>query len=468
MKRKFGKKNIKLFVLFSFLVLLVILLFVYIIYVALSYDKTEYLVTNGSFMYDVDNNYVHLEEEAKIQQKWNKRYYLYVNSKKGNKRTDLGEDVVVYNKSDYLLYIYGTNYQIDINGDVSYSDKKVEIARNGSPTIFKLSDRRYLLVGSNIHTKNNDIKTDGYLIVEIDKSGNALLLNNEMNIKTLNTLVLMTNSFDFDVANEKMIIGEEIVDLKKISGSTNQYVEPVEEDKEKSDDSDKKANNKTNNSSNSSNSGQNNGGNINNNIINSNSKEKLNITKSAVLTSVAGYTSYIDVFYSINDPKNEYVSVYLLVEGLNYKQKFNLNKNITKYRIRDLKPNSEYTIRFGYSYTDSESGVLVDEIVNVLNVKTKDIFSKISITKVSGSKIYFKVNYDDSYAFESADVVAYSDGINIGMVTVNTNQATSSYGYSGFIDASTSLGYEIILKLENCVYNGEMVSANVQTKFINK
>ena len=76
MKRKLGKKNIQLFVLFSFFVILVVVLFVFIIYRVLSYDRTIYDVSNGSFMYDKDNNYVLLESTAKLKQKWDKNYYL--------------------------------------------------------------------------------------------------------------------------------------------------------------------------------------------------------------------------------------------------------------------------------------------------------------------------------------------------------------------------------------------------------
>lgn len=465
MKRKFGKKNIRLFVLFSFLVLLVILLFGFIIYKAMSFDKAIYSVATGSFMYDVSNNYVSLEETGKLQQRWDKHYYLSLEKKGKTKTTDLGTDVVVYNESNYLIEIYGTNYQIKTNGDVTYSDKKLEVARNGSPSIFKLSDRKYLIVGPNIHTEKNDIKTDGYLIVEIDKGGRALLLNNEMNIKTLSTLVLITSSFTFDVANERLIVGEEIIDLKKVSGSTNQYVEPEPEKEEKPDkdkDKDKDKNNNNNN-----NGGTAGGGNIN--IGGGKPPEKLNIVKSASLTSVVGYTSYVDVFYSVNDPKNEYISVYLIIKGTDYEQKIILNKTYNKIRIRDLKPNSEYTITFAYSYaSEGNSDFLMDEIVNVLKVKTKDIKSSITITKITGSKIYFNVLYDESYAFDTALVAAYSDNVKVGEIAVNTNQAASKKGFSGVIDTGSPLGYEIILKLENCTYNGEPVAINIQSKFINK
>ncbi len=460
MKKNFGKKNIRLFILFSLLVLLVGSLFGYIIYKSLTHDDSIYEVAAGSFMYDASNRYVSLENKASLQQKWDKHFYLTFSENNKTQSTDLGDDVVVYNANNYLVYLYGTNYQIKTNGDVVYSDTVLEVARNGMPNIFKLADRKYLIVGSNIHTEKNDIKTDGYLIIEIDKGGNALLLNQELNIKTINELTLITSSFSFDVANEKMIVGDKVIDLKKVSGSTNQYVKPEEKKED----------------SNGGNGGGSSGGNIvsggvniTGNILSGGSSEKLNIVKSASLTSVVGYTSYIDVFYAINDPKNEYVSVFLLIEGKDYQDKIILNKDHTKIRIRNLKPNSEYKISFAYSYaSEGNSSILVDEVANVIKVKTKKIQSSIVINKVSGSKIYFTVYYDESYAFESANVVAYSDNANVGTVSVNKNLAVSNKGFSGVIDANTTLGHEVVLKLENCVYQDETISVNVRAKFVNR
>ena len=459
MKRKLGKKNIRLFVLFSFLVLLVIILFGYFIYQALTYDKTLYKVAANSFMYDSDNNYVLLENDGELTQKWDKHYYLKVKDKKKN----MGNDVVVYNDNDFIIYIYGTNYQVKTNGDVIYSNTKVEASRNGSPTFYKLDDRKYLIVGSSIQTDNKEIKTKNYLIIEIDKSGHALLLNNELNIKTLNTLVLKTGVYDFDVANERLIVNENIIDLKKISGSTNQYVEPVEEEEE---DKNNNASGNGGGSAGGAAGGGAAGGSTNTTITDKDNK--INIVKSANLTSVIGYTSYIDVFYSVIDPKGEYTTVYILVEGTDYNEKIILNKGNSKYRITDLKPNSEYSISFGYTYVSGDSEILMDEVVNVLKAKTSKITTKIAITKISGSKIHFTVNYDNNYAYETADVVAYSDGTRVGSLEVEKNLAVTSKGFSGVIHAGDSLGYEIVLKLENCYYNGVEVTSNVRSKFINK
>lgn len=480
MRRKLGKKNIILFVLFSFLVFLVILLFGYAIYIAFSYDKTVYSVSKGGFLYDASNHYISLDGDATISQKWDKHYYLSYDGKK-RKSTDLGTDVVVYQENDYKIQVIGQNYQIQTNGSVVYSDKKLDVAWNGASSIYKLDDRKYLVIGKNIHTENKEIDASCYLIVEIDKSGNALLLNQELNIKTLSTLSLITNEFQFDVANERLLVGEKTIDLKKINGSTNQYVEP--KDEPSTDSSNSSSSTNSNGSGNVSAGGTNNGSGFNSSsspgggifgnsggaIVsgNTSSGDKLSFVKSANLTGVTSYTSYIDVSYFVTDPKNEYASLYLLVEGSNYNQKIVLSKNSTKYRIRDLSPNSEYTIRFCSSYVDS-THTLVEDVLNVVKVKTLKNKATITVNKVSGSRVYFTVRYDTTYAYQAANVNIYSDGSKVGSLAVNTTQALSESGFTGFIDASTNLGSEVVLKLEDCIYDDQLVSSSVYTKFMNK
>ena len=480
MNQKFVKKsNTGLFVLFSFLVILIIALFGYGLYNTLSFDTTVYDVAEGSFTYDSDYNYVALETSANIQQRWDKNYYLKMADE--NKVINLGDDVVVYNKSDYKLYLYGVNYQVKLNGDVIHSNSLVEISRTGAPTFFKLDDRKYLVTGKSIKSEVKGVSTKDYLIVDIDKSGNALLLNHELNIKVLSTLKLVTSDFVFDVANERLLVGEDedVIDLKKINGSTNQYVEPTFDEEESKISNpvtaggDVVPNTNSSGGGGSSNGGSAGGGAISGTVVNPpSSSEKLNIVKSAFLSSVTPYTSYIDVSYTVSDPKNEYSSIFLLVEKIGSNEeplKIILNKNSTKYRVRDLVPNSEYKISFCYSYTNpSNVDVLIDEVANVVSTRTKATNTKIVITKLSGRSVYFTVYYDSSYAFDSSNVVLYSDNVNMGTVAVDSTQATSSKGFSGVITADISLGYEVVLKLEKCVFQGEEVGIDIQTKFVNR
>ncbi len=471
------RNNTGLFVLFSFLVLLIIGVFGYALYNTLSFDNTLYNVAKGSFTYDKNYNYVSLKESADLQQRWDKNYYLKLSDQK--KVTNLGNDVVIYNKNDYKLYIYGSNYQVKLTGDVIPSSTVVSISRTGAPSFFKLDDRKYLITGKKIHSEVKGISTKDYLIVDIDKSGNALLLNHETNIKVLSTLKLVTSDFIFDVANERLLVGKDVIDLKKINGSTNQYVEPdLEEITPEILTNPLTGNTDTVSSTSDTSTGNSNsgGGFVGGAVVSgggsSGSSEKLNIVKSAFLTSVTGYTSYIDVTYTVYDPKNEYTSVYLLVENVanpGQPMKMVLNKNSSRYRIRNLVPNSEYKISFCYTYVNPENvDVVLDDVANAVTAKTKKTTSKITVDRISSGKIYFTVYYDSSYAYDFSNVVLYSDGNNIGTVAVDTVQALSSKGFSSFVTLDSSLGYEIILKLEDCTYQGEAVSSEVRTKFINR
>lgn len=502
MKRKLGKKNIRLFVLFSFLVLLVIGLFAYGIYTAFSYDKNIYTVSTGSFTYDKENSYVKLDDDGTLQQRWDKKFYLSTKGEDGkNKVSNLGNDVVLYNEKDMFIKVYGTNYRIDTNGDVTYSDGELEVSKNSSSLFYKLDDRKYLIVAKSITTENKEINTDSYLIVEIDKSGNALLLNYELNVKTLSTIILNTSAYQFDVANEKLIIpnSKRTIDLKKVSGSSNQYVEPSKEETATTDDSSN--NNNNNNNSNNNNNGNNGDSNyyngyngyngatgngaasgsaastiINNNTTNnttnnnSNSND-LNIIKTAFITSVDTAASYIDVYYTVNDPKGEYISVFLDITGTDgYENRIILNKDLTRNRIRNLTSNTEYSIKFGYSYSSSEnSDVILEDTSNSFVVKTTKNKTSLNITKINLAKkiIYYNITFDNSYAYDSAAVVVYSDGVVLGRDDVNVTAATRSGGYNGVIYCDSSFGYEVLLKLEDCKYDGEVVESNIQTKFIN-
>lgn len=478
MKRKLGKKNTRLFVLFSFLVILVACLFGYGIWMVFSIDKNIYQVKVNSFTYDSDNGYIKLDTDGTLQQKWDKKYYLSVKAKDKNKNKvySLGNDVIIYNENDSNLKLYGVNFRIDTNGTVTFNDQELEIPKNSAPLFYKLDDRKYLLVSKEINTEKKEINTKGYLIVEIDKSGNSLLLNNELNVKTLSTIKLQTTGYEFDVANEKLLIpnSKKTIDLKKVSGSSNQYVEPEKE-------------NPLDNITLPSGGGGGGGGSVGDpsgtgattgsvgsTIINNNSSSdkndatQLNIIKSAKITSVTSYTSYVDVFYNVNDPKGEYVSVYLLLEGVDGNEtRLILNKDNTRYRIRGLTPGAEYTISFGYSYISSEnSDIIIEDTSNTFVVRTRKNQTKINVTKISGNKIYYTVTFDDSYAYDEASIVAYNDSTAIGRDVINVTQALSGDGYSSVITCENAFGSKVTLKLEDCKFDGEAVISDIQTTFV--
>ncbi len=474
------KKNNKIiFGLFAFLVTLIVILFGVILFEQIIKKNETYYVPKNSFGYDDYNNYFTVDSDAKISKRWDDLYYLTYNSNSEIYEKKLGTDSVVYNENENKLYVFGDNYKVLDNGDVLYNEKYLEIPLSNE-SFYKLDDRKYLIVSGTIatetsETESNDIATRKYLVVEMDKSGNFLLLNNELNLKILGAKSLKYGNNLFDVAHETLLVNGQVINLKKINGSTNEYKDPVVEDEENENNNNNGNgditiinNNNTNNNVINNNGGAtiiNGGGNIPNK--GNNGGTELTIINSIQLTSVVSYPSYVDVYYSVVDPKNEFVSVFLLIEGDNYENKIILSKNLTRYRIRNLNPNSLYKISLCYSYYD-EGKDIRDEVVNVISTTTKNINSKIKVNKISNNSINFTVFFDDAYAFETSYVVLTIDSQEIERILVNPSEAVSTSGFNYTVTVPNGIGYEIVLSLDDCVYEGEKILCNTKTKLINR
>ncbi|MGE5455543.1 MAG: hypothetical protein ACM3O4_00330 [Ignavibacteriales bacterium] len=475
--RKLGKANKKSFTLFAIIVIFIISIFVFGVAKVLSYEKTEYKVTSNSFIYDEEYNYVPLENDGIISKSWNGKYYLNISDK--DNKYSLGKETVVFNPNDYKMYLYGEAYQIFTDGNILKKVNQTEIIRSGSPSFYKLADRKYLIVDKNIFDEKGKFSATEYLIVVIDKIGNALLMNNKVNIKTINPIILKTSEFSFDIANEKIIVGKEEIDLKKVIGSTNQYVEELT----------KKDNNKSNsgnNNNNNNNSGNNNGG-FNPSIQ---IPKPIKLIKNLNLQYIEPGITYLDVAYIVNDPSNQYTSVFLIIddgvkveennqeqgniveegeeEPSNTNRRININKESNSYRIRDLKPNTEYNVSIGYTYIEDDNGFKngFEQIYDVIKVRTQKPDFSLQITKVSDSKVYFNFKTNPNYSLDFGIIALYVDEVRVSEIDVNLLESISSKGWSSSLD-NVMGGYEITLKLENTSYNNSQVNLGVQCKYIN-
>lgn len=367
-----------------------------------------------------------------------------------------------------MIDLYGKFYQIDLDGNVTKSEGYTEITDTSKDALYKLNDRKYLIISNNITNQTQSLNTKDYLIVILDKAGNALLLNNELNSKTIKPMIISTNSFKLDVANEKLIYNGNEIDLKKILGSTNQYKEKI------------KVENATNNIKEET--GETIGGTtISNNQQtttvqvpnastggdNSSSDNKSNtqeiLPKSVTLKGISVNSSYVDIDYYIIDPQGKYQTVYLLVEG-DISKTIALDKSKTTYRVTGLTQNTEYKITLGSKET-KKSGEILDIIEDVVNIRTLKNNSQISITKVGIDKIYFNLKMDNSYIIDSGKVALYVDGQKISSTPINIEKSVTDDGWSSSIDYN--YGNEIILKLEDTVYNGKKVEMNISTKIKN-
>lgn len=470
--RKLSSGNKKSFVLFSIIIIGIIAILIGILSLVLKIPKEEYIIEGDNFLYDEDYNPIQLEQEAIIQKKWTGKYYLK-NSVK-DEEYNLGKQCIAYQEHTKTLNLYGDMYRIYTDGTVENITKNTTITKTSEDQLYKLGDRKYLVVGNLIANQNGALNTSGYLLVLLDKAGNTYLLNNELNSKTIKPMIIKTQTFEFDVANEKLIYEEKEIDLKKIIGSTNQYKEKKEEEKEDNQ-FDKitaiiqNINTQTtinNNQSSTTNNNtiinnQQNNTNININTDN-NGKPKEDLDKSVQLKRTSATSNYIDVEYSIIDPENKYQTVYILVEGNNGISKtIALDKAQTMYRVNNLPSNKEYKITLATKQIN-EDGEVEETIEDITVARTTRVNSTLKITKITSKELYFELLMDKNQNIDGAEIVLYIDTVEKDRIPVNVEKAVSAEGWTGTLKYES--GQNIVLKVENATYNGEQLQLNIQAK----
>lgn len=485
MVQKKGRNKI-VFTTFIILTIIIIVLFTLAVKRNLKRTKEIYKVPSSSLLLDENYNIIKLKEESNVKRKWDNKYYLETEDEKYT----LGSFTLAYNPNDYRINTFGEYYQVYKNGDTKKYIGTNEIIRTSEETFYKINDRKYFIVSSKITDKTRTISTKDYLIVELDKIGNATLINDELNLKTINEIVLDCGAFKFDVANEKLIYGENEIDLKKIGGSTNEYV-PKEIDEKSKDKKVKQLSEKdlAKLESQIASKIKENNELINNNFSNSTTSvtnaitditatvntvtdkviSQKNYYKAARLISISSGVNYLDVNYYISDPTNEYSQVYLKIQNnAGITNIYNVNKSESVYRILDLVPDQEYTVSLCYKYTIlSDLGTIEkEETADVIKYKTHLPNYELTVAKVTKNKIYFNFKSDQTYTIQSGKVTLYIDNVEKGSNEINIAESLNPNGYTGYINYENP-GMTVVLKLENAVYNDTPIELDVQAKYMN-
>ena len=488
-KKSFKVSNIKSYSFFTFIVLIIIGLFIFFFLRFSKIDTNKYDLSVGSTFYNDDFNYYTIEKESYLSQKFDGNYYLYQKESNKTIKEKVGSNPVVYNKGDYKVYLYGSAYQVLSNGNVEFVSEVTEIPKNSPTKFYKLGDRKYLIVDSSLKTVDGSIKTSGYLIIELDKQGNATFANNELNIKTIKPVILKGTTMSFDIANEKLLYGKKEINLKNIIGSTNLYKAPdtTEDEKKKESNNSTEGGNNTESNESAVSGGSGEGdisyyddylknviysvNNLTNSITEVNDKTDNSIKKGEIyydfskyiaLKSVSSSVTSITVNYSVVDSNNEYQSVFIeLDDNVGNSTKYYLNKNEITYTIRDLDIDHTYTLSFGYKLV-AESDEVVEDVVNV---KTKLPTCSVSVSKVTYNSLIYNVKITTEYKYDSGTIHLYADSIDSASQNVNMDSAATEKGYTGVLKFS-QLGDINTLKLENLVYNGNSVSIDCSYRFV--
>ena len=484
--------NKKRFAIFAIIIIIIIILLITCLRLALNHEVEEYQIESNVTLYDSEYEPLQPEEAGTITKKWDGNYYLTLDNTKETFK--LNPEVVSFNENNSQVTLYGDVFKVLLDGQVEKYSKDTTIKNTSEDQFYKIADREYLMISNSIKNESGSISTSKYLYIIIDKSGNTLLLNNQIYARTINPIVLSTNSYRFDIANEKLIVGNDEIDLKKIIGSSNEY---VEKDDEKDIDWQNLIpdNQGTSSNDNNSDSSQNSDGSTANNqggvqseagtnagtsneesgsstgggtIINNNTEiNKTPLSKSVSLRGAIATSSYIDIEYAVQDPENRYQTVYAFIEAVGYENTIALDKNATTYRLTDLEPNTEYKITLGYKEI-TEDNEIVDNIEDVLSVRTTKLNASLDVTRVStGSKrVYFNLKLDQNYAFDYAKIALYVDGVKESDMDVNLTEAVKAAGWSNVLTYE-NYGSEITLVLEGTTHDGDVVETNIQAKYRN-
>lgn len=486
-----NKKNKIYIILFA--VIIISIIGILVVSMKLSNENKSinvYDISKDSVVFDSNTTLVDTSLGGTIEAKWNKTF-SYNN---GSVVSDLGKSPVVYEKDSDTIKIFGNVHKVNSSGNIESKSGLTDISNTSNDEFYKLNDRVYLIISNEIYNESKTIYAKKYLIVYIDKQGNASILNDAINIKTINPLKLTFGSFTFDIANERLINGQTNVDLKLIDGSTNEYDSSytiklatrddlkylagaynklVNDFNQYTDDLNQnvlaniKANSTTNYYIN----------NINTKIDKTAKeaaaaaiKNKTTIFKKVSLRGAVSYPTYIDVAYSVTDPEDKYQAVYLLVSGYingtNSTIKVVLDKYDTMARIRGLEPKNEYTISLGYIelVDEGKEQNLYDNIEDVINIRTSGVPYELNVDKISSGYVYFTFKMSEIYAFESGEIAFLEDGEEVKRLDFTKKDILSKNGFQSKFKINT-VAEVYSFRIYNAIYNKKASDIKIEKKF---
>lgn len=468
MRREYNLKNKINFVVIGVLSILIIIIFSLFIIKFVSIKRVEYSLNKGTVLFDADYNKLNIDKSVIMKLKWNGNYYI---SSEDND-TILGRRVVAYNELTKNLDLYGKYYEILSNGEVNIDKDITNINTQSESKFYKLEDRKYLLVDRSIRSSDGALDTSNYLIVELDKQGNALLLNNEVHYKTLSEAIINTSSYSFDVANEILSFGEDKIDLKQIIGSSNQY-KPSDSSSDGTDGNGGTGGNggSGNGSGNGSGTGGNGGTATGDNGVINNGEDGEDVVIKKKKTSVLSVVPSIDsisVDYFVYDPNDEYKSVYVIVsDGVNSNTVY-LSKSNTNIILNGLKMGTKYNLKFMFSYLDSEGKMLSDSFseIDVSTVYPSYQVSLVKVSKVS-NELSYRISLDSRYTIDKANVSLIIDDVVVDSKSVSVSENAKSV-VDSFVLPNIDKGSVVVIRLNSVSSNGVVINSNSYYQYINE
>lgn len=513
--RKYNNKTKRTIIIILILFVVFVVIFSLFLKKSIEIDRIAYDVPIGSILFDNEQNKITTTESATIKIKWGGDYYLVYQDKNYN----LGKHSVVYDSTSGDISLYGKFYEVQKTGDVTVVKDETKLESSVNSKFYKLEDRKYLIVDRTIEADTSSMVTSNYLMVNLDKSGNATLLNDKVSYKTITPTKLRTSAYTFDIANELLNFGEEDIDLKKIIGSTNEYDEDTYNLNAEDNGDDEttgtgngngtgtgsgagdgtgtgsnegtgngtgSSNGETTGTGNGSGTGTGSGAINNGTTTGSNSThnnnydsgisddtvdEIIKATKNTSVIRVSSDISSISVDYIVYDPNSEYKSVYVEVENSNTGQVniVYLSKTDTNIVINNLTPNVYYNLTFKYTYL--EDGKTKEYTFDKFGLYTEIPLMTLTATKIVGNKLYYKISLDGNYTIVGGTVNLMLNGQIVDTSSIsamgNTNEVSGNDCYFDLskLNLNKSSNYVLTLRLVSFSFNTYTINPNISYKF---
>ena len=196
MKRTYGKASKTAFIIFALLVVGAVIGLAVLVYNNVDVISQNMEVPAGSYIYDTNDDIIQLAGDSTVTKKYDGNYYLMED---GQNAVSLGEHPLIYNNSSGSLEFLGSSYRAYPDGTIELMDDNLKLSDFNDNAIYKLCDRLYVVIGPEIFSHDGTIKSNGFIRVSLDKTGNALFVSNGTNCKTLIPVVLQSGDLYFDV-----------------------------------------------------------------------------------------------------------------------------------------------------------------------------------------------------------------------------------------------------------------------------
>lgn len=224
MARKLNRKAKRSFAIFTVSVLASVGMFSTAVVTTTRAQAERFALTAGTVVYDNEFRQVDFGQEGRLYRDWDKTYRLIDENKK---EYNLGRQTVVYEPANSTLSIYGGGYRFNGDGTVVQLESKYQVNDLSESGFYKLSDRKFVMTGENIRDDQGAVQTSGWAYLIGDKSGNVQVINENLDMKVLDSNYFDNGNMRFTIKDETLDLGlNRTVNLAQVMGSLQVVEDP--------------------------------------------------------------------------------------------------------------------------------------------------------------------------------------------------------------------------------------------------